>query len=231
MQFVSCHNGRIFTTTAQWQCNGAAPRRTFKTGLSAIDDLLPGQAFVRGAVHELLSDPRHGLPLSFALLLARANSGAIVWCDPQETLYPPAVAAAGVPLEKLFLLHPKNQADQSWAIAECMRCKGVGVTIARVAKLSRIEARRLQLTAERGGGIGVLLRPLDRNASTYAAATRWLVSPVPGLRTVQKWKIQLIHAHGGRVGQTVILEHYHETNTVRAAEQLVDRQSAATEVA
>jgi hypothetical protein len=134
-------------------------------------------------------------------------------------------------MEKLFLLHPRSQTEQSWAIAECMRCRGVGATIAQVGGLTRIEARRLQLAVERGGGVGILLRPLDRNASIYAAATRWLVSPARGLRTVQRWKIQLLHAHGGRVGQTVFLEHHRETNSVRAVEQLADRQGAATNVA
>jgi hypothetical protein len=231
MQFVSCHNGQIFTSTTQWGSAGMLERRrVFRTGLSAIDQLLPGHAFSRGMVHEILHDPRHGTGGSrfFALLLARSAGGNIVWCDPNRTLYPPAVAAAGVPMEKLFLLHPKNPTEQAWAVAECMRCKGVGATVASVPAMSRIQARRLQLAVEHSGnGVGILLRPMDRNASIYAAATRWLVSPAKGERTVQKWKIQLIHAHGGRVGQTVILEHHRETNTVRAAEQLADRQGEA----
>src|SRR5262245_63062411 len=224
MQFISCHNGQIFKSATQWN---SSRTRSFHTGLSAIDDLLPKEGWARGAIHELLWAPAHPAPRFFALLIARASSGAIVWCDPRRTLYPPAIARAGIPLEKLFLLHPQNQQDQSWAIAECMRCKGVGATIAQVSKLSRIEARRLQLAAEKGGGVGILLRPMDRSASIYAAATRWLIAPALGLRTTQRWKIQLIHAHGGRVGKTVILEHYRETNTLRAAEQLGNRQSDA----
>jgi protein ImuA len=221
MQLISCHNGRLFTDSRESDFKNIP---SFRTELSAIDDLLPHRRFAREAIHEILSEPGQPVPKFFALLLARATSGVIIWCDPQQTLYPPAIAAAGVPLEKLYLLHPKNQADQSWAIAECMRCKGVGATIAQIPRLSRLEARRLQLSAERGGGVGLLLRPFDRNASTYAAATRWLVSSIPGLRSVQRWKIQLIHAHGGRIGQTVILEHSRETNLVRAVEQLADRQ-------
>jgi len=228
MQFVSCHNGQIFTSAANQWNSLTNPKRSFQTGLSAIDDLLPGKALARGAVHEILSDPKHPTPRFFALLLAKAVNGTIVWCDPEGVVYPPAIAAAGVSLEKLYLLHPTTQADQSWAIAECMRCKGVGATIAQAGKLSRIEARRLQLATEQGGGIGLLLRKLDRNVSIYAAATRWLVSPARGLRTVQRWKIQLIHAHGGRLGATVILEHHRETNTVRAVEQLADRPRETT---
>jgi protein ImuA len=227
MQYISCHNGQIFTSAAQWS---AAGTKSIYTDLPAIDELL-SHGLARGAIHEVLWMPRHPVPKFFALLMARAAAGVIVWCDPRRTLYPPAVAAAGIPLEKLFLLHPQNQREQSWAVTECMRCKGVSATIAQMSKLSRIEARRLQLAAEKGGGIGILLRPMDRHAEIYAAATRWLVAPAPGLRTVQRWKIQLIHAHGGRVGNTVILEHHRETNTLRAAEPLGDRQSDATKVA
>ena len=47
-------------------------------------------------------------------------------------------------------------------------------------------------------------------------------------RTVQRWKMQLIHGHGGRVGQAVFLEYHRDTaqtNAVRATEQLVYRSA------
>ena len=77
--------------------------------------------------------------------------------------------------------------------------------------------------------MGLLLRPMIATRTgfqappIYAAATRWLIEPAPGERTVQRWKVQLIHGHGGRVGKTVILEHSRETNLVRAVEKLADR--------
>jgi hypothetical protein len=108
---------------------------------------------------------------------SKSLCGAIVWCDPQGKLYPPAVAAMGVPLDRLFLLRPKTIPDENWAIAECLRCRGVSATIASPRRLSRIEARRFQLAAERGKGIGILLRPYDRTANVYSATTRWLISP------------------------------------------------------
>ena len=148
------------------------------------------------------------------------SSGAIVWCDPQGKLYPPAIAAMGVPLDRLFLLRPKTIADENWAIAECLRCRGVSATIASPRRLSRIEARRFQLAAERGRGVGILLRPYDRTANVYSAATRWLISPQRGLRTVQRWRIELIQGHGGQVGQAVILEHHRETNSIQVHPQV-----------
>ena len=160
------------------------------------------------------------------------NAGALVWCDDTSDLYPPAIALSGIPLNRLYLLRPEKRDDLIWAITECLRCKGVAVTIAQINHLSRIEARRLQLAAERGGGMGLLLRPMIQTRGArgelqappvYAAATRWLVEPTQGERTVQRWNVQLIHGHGGRVGKTVILEHNRETNLVRAVEKLADR--------
>jgi protein ImuA len=197
----------------------------FTTTLDALDEVAGPKAFARGAVHEILCEKGQGPPLFFATILARAASGdrAIVWSDPERRLYPPAIAAAGIPLSRLLLLRPKNEADELWALTECLRCCGVGVALACPKQLSTIEARRLQLAAERGGGIGLLLRPKSVATTPYAAATRWLVSSIAGERTVQKWKVQLIHGHGGQVGKTVILEACRATNSVRALETVADR--------
>ena len=149
-------------------------------------------------------------------------SSAIVWSDPHGELYPPALAALGIPLERLFLLHPANEADQVWALAECLRCRGVAAAVAALPprqRLSRVEARRLQLAAERGGGVGLLLRTAGKASAEHAATTRWLVRPERGERNEQRWRIQLIHGHGGRVGQSIILEHHRDAHRSAAADE------------
>jgi hypothetical protein len=160
------------------------------------------------------------------------TNAPIVWCDPRRELYPPALAAAGIPLDQLLLLRPKTPEDEIWALAECLACRGVAATIAQPPPLSRVQVRRLQLAAERGGGVGLLLRPHDATATHHAAATRWLVEPARGERTVQRWRIQLIHGHGGRLHQCVYLEysrdpHTPETHRLRALPQLAHRPAAA----
>ncbi len=237
MRIITSHHGLLQTLS---DAPAPAARRSFTTGLAALDGLAPGGAFVRGAVHESLSDPAHPPPRSFALLLARSalrgeaadpfadddDGGIVVWSDPAGDLYPPAVAAGGVPLGRLLVLRPPTPRDQAWALAECLRCPAVVAVIAAIPKLTRVEARRLQLAAERGGGVGLLMRP--RGADVYAAATRWVVAPSPGDAELQRWQVQLVHGHGGRVGQRVILEACRETNAVRAVEQLADRATATT---
>jgi len=238
MQFISCHDGRLLTLEAARLAT--ARGGTFCTGLQALDALAPGGAFARGAVHELLCEPSHGTPSFLAMLLAKSAShveplaasriadlASIVWCDPDQKLYPPALASHGIPLNRLFLLRVPQDV-QTWAIAECLRCKGVGAVVASIPALSRLEARRLQLAAETGGGAGILLRPAGRGSQVYAAATRWLVKPAPGERTIQRWTIQLLHGHGGRLGQAVTLEYCRENHLVRAVEKLGNRQSQKT---
>lgn len=223
MQFISCHNGQIQKLSSLERDSRAGG--TFITGLTDLDELLPGKAFARAAVHELLWRKEDGRPLFFAALLARsaAGCGAIIWSDPDRMLYPPALAAMGIDLSRLYLLRTKDEAEELWAVAECLRCRGVAATVASLGRLSQVEARRMQLAAERGGGAGILLRPDGKASAQYAAATRWRIRPATGERTVQKWQIQLIHGHGGRIGQSVILEACRETHCVRADAELADR--------
>jgi protein ImuA len=233
MKLITCHGGRLLTLGETpgdgLPCVSVSPDvPSFQTGLPALDALAPGGAFRRGTVHEILSDPAEGTPLFFATLLARAASGgALVWCDSGRGIYPPALAAQGIDLDRLFLLQPKTPAEQAWAVGECLKCRGVAAVVAEVNaahRLTRLDARRLQLSAERGGGVGLLLRPAGKASAEHAAATRWLVRPAPGERTVQRWSVQLLQGHGGRIGHTVILEHSRETNRVRAVEKLADRR-------
>lgn len=235
MQFISCHDGKLQLLNEVSAGLKSSSQRTFVTGLEAIDALAPQQSLARGAIHELLFDAKREEPKFVAAMLAHAastleaksNAASVIWCDPRGEIYPPALASLGFDLSKTFLLRPSNEIDEAWAVTECLRCRGVGAVIASPTHLSRIVARRLQLAAEQGGTVGILLRPRGRGDSIYAAATRWLVAPYPGERTVQRWTIQLLHGHGGRIGQTVFLEWCRETNSVRAVEKLADRPAAS----
>jgi len=246
MRLIAAHQGKIVTVNdTQW----AAKYRAVHTGLDALDAVLPPGGLARGAVHELLHrecDPPPGL---VSLLFSRSmrevgglrlearnptsnlkpqTSPCIIWIDPACTLYPPAVFQAGVDPRDLWIVHPRDAAENLWATAEALRCRGVTATIASPPRLSRTDVRRLQLAAERGGGIGIFMRPLDRHAGIYAAATRWLVQPARGERTIQRWKLTLLHGHGGQIGSSLLLEHRRETNTLHTTVELGDRSRIKT---
>lgn len=202
------------------------PRRpeSFTTGLAALDGLLPDGGFGCGTVHEILSASSGRPPLFLAVILARAAigaaGGAVVWLDPLGEVYPPTFATFGIPLDRSFMLRVPKISDQVWAVVECCRSEGVGAVVAELPRLSKVEARRLQLAAERGGGVGLLLRPFASNVTHYAAATRWGVRPIRGSPAVRRWEVELVHGHGGRIGESVIIEVCRETNHVRAFEAL-----------
>ena len=250
MKLISCHDGKLhaFDANRVGRRHAVDDRSAFRTGLEAFDALSPGGALARGAVHELLHAPGHAMPMFPAAWLARcaANENAVIWSDPHHELYPPALAALGIPLERVFLLHPTSEADQIWALAECLRCRGVSAVVAALPprqRLTRVEARRLQLAAEQGGGVGLLMRSTARSSGEHAAVTRWLVKSESGERNVQRWRIQLIFGHGGQVGQSIILEHHRDRHAtagkpllphlaahpVRPAAELADRPAAARE--
>ncbi len=230
--------------------HAAAGRDFFRTGLDAMDELAPHGALRCGAIHELLFDcggeacrcggeTSVSPPRSLALILARAaqaaTGGVIVWSDPRRQLHPTAVAAAGIDLRRMILLRPRNAAQEISALTECLRCKGVSATVTHLNRLSDIEARRLQLAAENGGGVGIFLRPmLKGSASNYAAATRWLVRPLLEGDDRQSWIVELLHGHGGRLGSSVLLEVDRETGdwrasppSLRASAPMANRSAAA----
>ena len=198
--------------------------RRIVTGLSALDALLPNGSFSGGAVHEVLSAtemPSFLLPI----ILSRAamKFGWVIWCDSRRQLYPPGAEVMGLSLDCVLVLRPPSLIDEVWAVTECLRCRGVAACVASLPKLTRVQARRLQLAAERGGGIGILMRPIEAVSWPYAAATRWMVRPLTGERMIQRWSIELLHGHGGRIGQSVLVEYCRETHHVRAFEAVANR--------
>jgi hypothetical protein len=182
----------------------------------------PPSSGLAGGVHELLFEPATACEpwyaaASFIARGANVGSGVaagaapVVWCQSARSFYPPALMASlGIPARRVYVVAPPRTADVTWAAAECMRCPGVGAVVAAVpSRLTRVEARRLQLAAERGKTLGVLLRPTGPGDDVYAAVTRWLVSPARGEPTVQRWRVELIHGHGRHAYRSFTLERRH----------------------
>lgn len=225
MRFISVQNGRLIDTSR----TRVAGRAGFRTRCAALNALAPGGCFARAAVHELLVPVDRPPTLAPAMLLASsaAERGLVVVLDPDGSFHPPALLDWEIPLERLLLVRPTGAGQAVRATAEALRCPAVDCVVATLEGLSRVESRQLQLSAETGGGVGVLLRPDDRRAVEHAAVTRWRVLPTPGTRLLHRWKMQLVHGHGGRVGQVVVVEHGREAHLLRATAELADRPSAS----
>lgn len=114
----------------------------------------------------------------FAVLAAAAQDQPVLWIGLYRdiaTLNPTGLQA-WLRVEDLILVEAVSRAELLWAADQALRASGGFCVILDMPDtLSLKESRRLQLAAEQGGGIGLLL--LRGPASTSAAQTRWDCQP------------------------------------------------------
>ncbi|MEM6669113.1 MAG: hypothetical protein AAF661_07830 [Pseudomonadota bacterium] len=83
---------------------------------------------------------------------------------------------------RLILLEARQPIDVFWAAEECLRSGAAPLVVAEPATVADLTAsRRLQLAAEAGGALGLLLYPAPPNGRTpaNAAETRWRCEAAP----------------------------------------------------
>ena len=193
---------------------GRPAQECISSGCRSMDRHLPHGGYARGSMLELLrSGPGSGVS-SIALMIARqaiVDGKYLVVIDPQRQFYPPAMKSLGIPLERIIALQPANHADAIWGLAQVLRCSAVGAVIAEVGPLEDRVARKLQLAAEQGGGLGVFLRDARSARSQPSwADVQWLVrSATPEHNThnlemqhqdIRWFHLELARCRGGRTG-------------------------------
>ncbi len=167
----------------------------------AIDRHLPQHGLPRAAIHEVLAaDP--GAAAGFCALLLARSGGSVLWIAPEPDAWPPGLARFGLSPANLVLVQAPRRADGLWAMEESLRCPGVSGSLLAITDLDLTAARRLQLAAEAGGGIGLLLRPDTENLGATAAHTRWRIQAIPGNGPLGNphWQLDLLRCRGGQPG-------------------------------
>jgi protein ImuA len=212
--------------------------RPISTGSSALDGLLPAGGLRRGTLVEYLTTGSGNGAGTLALSMAHEacqEGQALVVVElrrdgtrsvPTTYFYPPAAAAWGIDLAAVLVLRPANKADALWALDQALRCPGVGAVWAACDRLDARDFRRLQLAAESGGTLGLLIRPARLRGQPTWADVQWLVkasprSKVQGPRSVlagrrprgaalsyPTWRleVELVRCRGAAGGQKVVLE-------------------------
>src|SRR5690606_8619298 len=105
-----------------------------------------------------------GLRLVLPALAAVAREGQwSIWIDPPYVPYAPALATAGVGLERMLVLGREGRATTYpgrswWACEQALRCVDCGVVLFWCETASFQQLRRLQLAAGTGMTWGVLFR-------------------------------------------------------------------------
>jgi hypothetical protein len=172
----------------RWEATAPAEdAEIFSSGAAAIDRLLPGGGLRHGMLVEWLGGEwsrgveeqwsrkakqnknysttpllHYSSVCTLSLLAAREacrEGGALVVIDQQQTFYPPAAAAWGIDLDRLIVVRPRSARDELWAAVQSLRSPAVAAVWGMIDQLDGRAFRRLQLGAQAGRTLGLLLRP------------------------------------------------------------------------
>jgi len=206
---------------------GRSEGGTFSTGIKTLDQLLPDGGFREGTLIEWLEETASSGIDQLALmtgipLLEKNEGGVLVVVDGEETFYPPAAAALGIDLTKLIVVRPQSAADTLWTLEQSLQSPGVLVSLCRLNRLHTRAGRRLQLAAERGGGVGFLIRPASVRGQPSWCDVRMLVESLcsESASLKKRWRVEVLRCRQGRTGErSIFLEYDDATNTVHPASQ------------
>ncbi|HFD79544.1 MAG TPA: translesion DNA synthesis-associated protein ImuA [Gammaproteobacteria bacterium] len=134
---------------------------TVATGFPLLDEELAGGGWPRGALTELIA-AQAGIGALRLLMPALARLARerrwICWVAPPHVPYAPALAAAGIDLSRILLVHPKAHQDGLWAVEQSLRSGTCGAVLCWPTLEDGVVLRRLQLAAEAGNALGFLFR-------------------------------------------------------------------------
>lgn len=188
-------------------------RKVLPFGIQLVDQVLPGGGLSLGALHEVASGGNGAVDGAAAALfaagIAARTFGKVLWCVTKQDLFAPAIAQAGLAPGRVIYVEAGDEKALLACFEEGLRHGGLGAVVAEVARLSMTSSRRLQLSAESSGTLGIAIRRWRRQTEAVdfgqptAAVSRWRVSvmpstplPVPGIGR-PRWHIELIRCRAG----------------------------------
>lgn len=165
------------------------------TGFDLLDQQLAG-GWPRGGMVEILSDDQtgfDGLGLVVPSLASLSRQARwIVLVAPPYIPYAPGLAARGVDLSRLLLLHPRGWQEQLWALEQTLRSGVCSAVLGWPGRVNTAVLRRLQLAAEAGRSGGFLFRSAQAAEASSPAALRLRVRSAGG-----GMEVEILKRRGG----------------------------------
>jgi protein ImuA len=138
----------------------------------------------KGRIHEVIGS---GADI-FAAIAAAEQGQSILWIGLYRDIASlcPTGLQAYLNVPDLILVEAVSRGELLWAADQALRSPGGDCVILEMPDtLSLKESRRLQLAAEEGGGLGLIL--LRGGVNTSAAQTRWECAPVRANQPAWDW--------------------------------------------
>jgi protein ImuA len=238
--FTTLRAGRIAQAAGllrEGLTKGPEGRPCTRTNVAEIDAALPWGGFPPG-LHEIAAAYGDAAKIGFATSLIRRRPGPVLWCRSRRTAleagdpYGPGIARLGLPPDRLILVEAAKPAELLWAMEECARTKGLAAVVSDGVSPDLTASRRLQLAAEAGGGL-VLLLATGRQSAPSTALTRWFIGSAPSQPEADGpgrpcWKIELWRCRGGGRPRDWMVEWDNAALSLSVVSQMADRPLAAT---
>ncbi len=223
------------------EASGLKRRPVLPFGIGEIDSRLASTGLRLDALHEAaaasadLADDA-AATLFLAGLAARAF-GPVLWVVRRRDLFAPGLAQVGLEARRLIYAEARDDDELLAMMEEGLRHRGLGAVLGEAKRAQMAATRRLQLAAEGGRTIALLLRRHGRQGgdplgAPSSAVTRWRVGaapstplPVAGVGR-PRWKLDLVRQRGGEPGSWIV-EACDETGRCALPAKLADRPAAA----
>lgn len=158
-----------------------------------------GVTLERGRVHEITGTSADG----FAATVISKTTGPVIWIGRSRdvySVYPPALSTFFDPT-RLITTECISRNEVLWAAEQAMRSKGSDVVVVQLKQGPNLkESRRLQLAAEQGRTLGLIL--IEKSAQSSASQTRWRCNPVNGNSANDNgWVWEMTKNKNGKAGQ------------------------------
>lgn len=220
---------------------GFRRRPVLPFGVEAVDSRLADAGLRLDALHEVAAAGAGmaedcAATLFMAGIAARAW-GPVLWVVRRRDLFAPGLAQAGLDAKRLIYAEAKDDAELLAVMEEGLRHRGLGAVIGEAKRADMTATRRLQLAAEGGRTIVLLMKRHAREGqdpigTPSAAVTRWRIGcapstplPVEGVGRA-RWRVELARQKGGE-GFTRILEACDATGRCALPARLADRPASA----
>lgn len=198
-------------------------RQGVSTGCTALDRMLPGRRLARGTLVEWLEAEQGGGAAILALVVAREAVGAcgrLVVVDRPPFFYPVAAEQWGIDMQQMVVIRPQSVPDERWALEQVLRAADVAAVLACPEHLDPTAFRRLQLAAEKGGALGLLVRPDRARREASWADVRWRVAPRPCSDGAWVLGVELLRVRGGPAARRVEVRIDETAGTLHEADSL-----------
>jgi protein ImuA len=222
------------------ETKGFRRRPVLPMNIDAIDSRLANGGFRLDALHEIAAGTSDladdcAATLFMAGIAARAW-GPVLWVVRRHDLFAPGLSQSGLSANRLIYAEASDDDEMLAIMEEGLRHRGLGAVIGEAKRAATASTRRLQLAAEGGRTIALLMKRHIRETSDplrlpSAAVTRWRVTcapsaplPVQGVGRA-RWMLDLVRQKGGEPFSQLV-EACDETGRCALPAALVDRSVA-----